>query len=126
MTQIHDSNTCTCEMCRFAGEFEKSRSELPSEASGLEKGQDEFLEGGGENVSQGDYGAGMAISANCSPSTFEHDWNHAPRSRRLRTEQEDALFWYTAGARAREAGLLELFNSDLREILRIAKERIEV
>lgn len=36
---------------------------------------------------------------------FEHEWDHAPRSRRLRVEQEDALFWYTAGGRAKEEEL---------------------
>lgn len=43
---------------------------------------------------------------------FEHDWNHAPRSRQLRTEQEDALFWYIAGGRAKEEELLKAFNEE--------------
>lgn len=49
-------------------------------------------------------------------TTFEHDWNAASCSRRRLTEESDALYWYTAGARAKEIELLELFNGDLQEI----------
>lgn len=55
---------------------------------------------------------------------FEYDWNHAPSGRRRRVEQEDALYWYVTGGRAKEAELLELFNGDLRELIRIANERV--
>lgn len=57
-------------------------------------------------------------------SGFDHDWLFAPIARRRRVEQEDALFWYTAGARAKEAEMLELFNGDLRELVRVAREKV--
>lgn len=120
-TKAHDSNSCSCEMCRFAGDFEKSRSKSPSDSSKARKGQDEFLESGGENVLERHLTQSRAISAG---STFEHEWLFAPSGRKHRVEMEDALFWYTTGARAKEAELMEVFNSDLREILRVAKERV--
>lgn len=57
-------------------------------------------------------------------TTFEHEWLLAPSGRKRQVEQEDALWWYTAGARAREAELLEVFNEDLKKILRITRLRI--
>lgn len=130
-TQIHDSDTCragtdgaSCEMCRFAREFEKSSAKSPSEASstenqGIEQGVSEP-----ENALQVKYGSGIAISA----PDFEHEWSTAPAAHTRYTEKAEAEWWLTRGLwlgiqYERERGLLAL-NGDLREMQRIARERI--
>lgn len=130
-TPIHDSTTCTagfrgqsCLMCHFAREFEKSRAKPPSDALGPENEQDEFLESGGKNVSD----SPQAQNRGILEPDFDHEWNAAPRIHTRYTEKAEAEWWLMRGVwlgiqYERERGLVAM-NGDLREMQRMARERV--
>ena len=132
-TQAHDSTTCTagfngqpCVMCHFAREFEKSSTESPSEASGAENQPAGFLESGPENVPET-----ILTQTSPIPATpdFEHEWLQAPETHKRYTERNDAEWWLMRGVwlgiqYERERGLVAM-NGDLKEMQRLARERIE-
>ena len=117
---IHDSNTCRagtdggpCEMCQFAS---KSPSEpfqgypKPSEGVKIDSSPSQT--------------PGIAISA----PDFEREWLHAPRTHTRHTEQSEAEWWFQRGLwlgiqYERERGLVAV-NSDLKEMQRMARERM--
>lgn len=68
----------------------------PSEASRLENQPAGFLESEPKNVSEGEYGSGIAISA----PDFEQEWREAPEIRRRYSYQEDAFYWFMRGVRS--------------------------
>lgn len=119
-TQIHDSNTCRagtdggpCEMCQFA-------SKSPSEPfRGYRRPSEEV-----KIDSTPSQTPGIAISA----PDFEQEWLHAPTAHTRYTEKSEAEWWLMRGLwlgiqYERKRGLLAL-NGDLREMQRIARERI--
>lgn len=70
------------------------------------------------------YGAGIAISA----PDFEREWREAPESHRRYTEKSEAEWWLMRGLwlgiqYERERGLMAM-NSDLKEMQRLARERV--
>lgn len=119
-TQIHDSTTCTlgpsgqpCWMCRFAAKS----------PAGAFQGYQEPSEGV-KIAPTRPYAPETAISA----PDFEHEWSTASPARRRYTEQAEAEHWFRRGLWAgiqyeRERGLIAM-NGDLREMQRIARERM--
>lgn len=122
-TQIHDSTTCTtgvdgakCEICRWA--VEAARNPAPDPYSLFEPSEG----------SQGQETANSAVPAVIDTPDFEHEWNAAPRSMRNHVERETAEKWLMRGVwlgiqYERERGLVAM-NSDLREMQRMARERV--
>lgn len=130
-TQIHNSDHCTagfngqpCVMCHFARKFEKSRTKLPSDASGLENQGVGFLVSEAENGSETILTQASPISA----PDFDREWLTVPESHRRYTERAEAEWWLMRGVwlgiqYERERGLVAL-NGDLKEMQRMARERI--
>lgn len=130
-TQIHDSTTCTlgpsgqpCWMCRFAAESPGNGSKLPYKASGPENQPAGFLAPEPENPPQGESEPGMTIPA----PDFEREWAQAPTTHKRYTERDEAEWWLMRGVwlgiqYERERGLVAM-NRDLREMQRMARERI--
>jgi hypothetical protein len=54
---------------------------------------------------------------------FNSDWSNAPRSMRNYVEVAVAEYWYRCGERAAERRGLVQGNEDLRELVRVARER---
>lgn len=119
-TQIHDSTTCTaganggkCEMCQFA-------SKSPSEPfQGYPKPSE------GEKI---DSSLPSAPRIAMSAPDFDREWREAPESHKRYTERPEAEWWLMRGVwlgiqYERERGLLAI-NGDLREMRRLARERI--
>lgn len=102
----------------------KWSAKSPSDASGPENEQDEFLESGGKNVLDGP----QAQSRGILEPDFNHEWNAAPRAHTRYTEKSEAEWWLMRGVwlgiqYERERGLVTM-GQDLREMQRIARERI--
>lgn len=57
--------------------------------------------------------------------TFTEEWESAPRAMIRYVEQSIAEYWFLRGVRAGETGGMVTMNEDLREIRRVAAERIE-
>jgi hypothetical protein len=57
-------------------------------------------------------------------SSFDDDWELAPLSMTRTTEAECARYWYEMGKRAERRELMMQENSDMKEMLRVARERI--
>lgn len=131
-TEIHDSTTCTagidgqpCEMCQFAQESTGNHSKLPSEALWDRNWQMKPLALEAKNVSEGLLTQTTAIPA----PNFEREWKSAAKSHKRYTEKAEAKWWLMRGVwlgvqYERERGLLAM-NGDLKEMQRIARERIE-
>lgn len=66
------------------------------------------------------YGAGNGIPA----PTFEQEWESAPRAMIRYVERSIAEYWFLRGIRAGEAGAMVTMNDDLKEIRRVAGERL--
>lgn len=63
----------------------------------------------------------MAISV----PTFDQEWQDAPRWVARTTEEAIANYWFIRGQHAKEVELLAGMNGDLREMVRVARERVE-
>lgn len=57
-------------------------------------------------------------------STFDYKWKQAPQSMKRTTEYEAAAYWFEIGRQTERSAVVELVNNDLRELLRIVKERL--
>jgi hypothetical protein len=106
---IHDSSTCDlangapCEMCAAAIEYE-TRKVLQQVREGLSE----------SSVNQ---------TALALPS-FADEWELAPLSQTRYTERENAEWWFERGRLAERARMLLEQNRDMREMLRVARERV--
>lgn len=56
--------------------------------------------------------------------TFTEEWELAPRTMTNYVESNIAEYWFLRGVRAGEAGAMVTMNQDLREIRRVAGERL--
>lgn len=56
--------------------------------------------------------------------TFEQEWQDAPKWATRTTEEISANYWFIRGQHAKEVELLAGMNCDLREMVRVARERI--
>lgn len=119
-TEIHDTHTCPCEMCVWARETAANKPESPSESPETPEGDAGFLVPEAKNVPTGLETPGMAISA----PTFTEEWESAPRAMIRYVEQSIAEYWFLRGVRAGETGAVVTMNEDLREIRRVAGERL--
>ena len=70
----------------------------PSESPGMENHPAGFLVSKPKNASEGEYGAGMTISA----PDFDHEWEAAPRGMTNYVERSVAEYFYLRGLRAGE------------------------
>lgn len=73
--------------------------------------------------------ANKSASTNIPAPSFEQEWAQAPANRKRYTEQSEAQWWLMRGLwlgiqYERERGLLAM-NGDLKEMQRMARERIE-
>lgn len=84
----------------------------PSESPGMENHPAGFLVSKPKNASEGEYGAGMTISA----PDFDRDWREAPESRRRYCYREDAFYWFMRGVRAGELNQMIEENRVFREM----------
>lgn len=75
--------------------------------------------------SDGKLSASSSESIVVVPPTFTEEWESAPRAMIRYVEQSIAEYWFLRGVRAGEAGAMVTMNEDLREIRRVAAERIE-
>jgi hypothetical protein len=57
-------------------------------------------------------------------NSFDDDWELAPLCHTRYTERVTAEYWYHVGRQSKERELLTLQNDDLREMLRVSRERI--
>lgn len=57
--------------------------------------------------------------------TFEQEWRDAPKWAMRTTEEAAAQYWFIRGQHAKEVELLAGMNGDLREMIRVARERVE-
>jgi len=55
---------------------------------------------------------------------FDDDWELAPLCHTRYVERATAEYWYHVGRQSKERELLTLQNADLREMLRVARERV--
>lgn len=60
-----------------------------------------------------------------TPRTFTEEWNSAPRWATRTTEIESAQYWFLRGGQAKEIELTGVINEDLKEIRRVAGERLQ-
>jgi hypothetical protein len=58
-------------------------------------------------------------------ATFDDDWELAPLSRTRCVERGDAEYWYRMGGKAMKGRMLVEQNADMREMLRVGRERME-
>lgn len=75
--------------------------------------------------SEGKLSVSSSESAVVVAPTFTEEWESAPRAMIRYVEQSIAEYWFLRGVRAGEAGAMMAMNEDLREIRRVAAERIE-
>ena len=64
-------------------------------------------------------------SSSIAVPTFEQEWQDAPRWATRTTEEAAAQWWFIRGQHAKEVELLAGINCDLKEMIRVARERIE-
>lgn len=57
--------------------------------------------------------------------TFTEEWESAPRWATRTTEIESAQYWFLRGGQAKEIELTGVINEDLKEIRRVAGERLQ-
>lgn len=57
-------------------------------------------------------------------SDFNDDWELAPLCHTRYVERATAEYWYHVGRQSKERELLVLQNEDMREMLRVARERV--
>lgn len=111
----HDSQTCDCEMCVAAEEYEVR-----------EAAREDFPVSGGKNVptASGSVRIAPPSAADTVQSSFDALWSRTPLVIRESTEEGIAEYFYRTGyADAREV-MIETTNDDLVEIRRLAGERL--
>lgn len=64
-------------------------------------------------------------SSSIAVPTFEQEWHNAPKWATRTTEEVSANYWFIRGQHAKEVELLAGMNGDLREMIRVARERVE-
>lgn len=111
MSQIHDDPICPChEFSARTPSGASSSAKIPREPENVKTAPTPV------------YGAAMTISV----PTFDQEWQDAPRWVTRYTEQQVAEWWFIRGQHAKEVELLAGMNCDLREMIRVARERVEL
>jgi len=137
VSDIHDSSTCDlangapCEMCAAAIEYETKQvlertREMLSD-SNCDCALHQLSQTERVRVIDAAIDATTAeVRANGGyllPS-FADEWELAPLSQTRYTERENAEFWFERGRLAERARMLLEQNEDMKEMLRVARERI--
>lgn len=114
-TKVHDSQACDCEMCRAAEEYEAR-----------EVRRDEFPVYEGKNVPTASMGIRINPLSTADPvqSAFDALWSRTPLVIRESTERDIAEYFYRTGYADAREGAIGTTNEDLKEMRRLAGERL--
>ena len=66
----------------------------------------------------------LAHSERRNGADFDSEWECAPRQLRKYVEKEIALAWWLLGRQSAHKEALEMQNEDMREIIRVAGEKV--